>query len=108
MGYRQITLKLPTGYTDDELKVAVTKELRIRECTCSIESKSLDARKKSNIHWLVKVAVLSDELKGGESVQQPSLDIVWQKRDTRVLVVGSGPAGFFLLLFYKKPVFTQP
>lgn len=105
MGYRQITLKLPTGYTDDELKIAATKELSIRECTCSIESKSLDARKKSNIHWLVKVAVLSDELKGGEPVQQPSLDIVWQKRDTRILVVGSGPAGFFSALVLQKAGF---
>jgi hypothetical protein len=53
MGYKEITLKLPTGYTDDQLKQAIRKTLGISEFSFTIESKSLDARKKSSIHWLM-------------------------------------------------------
>lgn len=105
MGYREITLKLPTDYNDDQLKIAILRQLKIRQCTFNIESKSLDARKKSNIHWLTRVGVLSHELKGGEPSRQPTLTIPWQKRDTRALVVGSGPAGFFSALVLQKAGF---
>jgi uncharacterized FAD-dependent dehydrogenase len=105
LGYREIILQLPTDYTDDVLKSAITLQLGITDCTFSIESKSLDARKKSNIHWLVRVAALSDELKGGESVQPPTLEIPFQKRSSKALVVGSGPAGFFSALVLQKSGF---
>lgn len=106
LGFREITLQLPTDYTDDELKTAISERLSIRDFSFHIEGKSLDARKKSNIHWLLRTAVVSDELKGGEPASHPSLEIPWQKRDTRALVVGSGPAGFFSALVLQKAGFN--
>ncbi len=106
MGFREITLQLPTDYSDDYLKAAVRKQLGIREFSWQIEAKSLDARKKSNIHWLIRAGVLSDELSGGEPFDYPSLEIPWKARKTRAVVVGSGPAGFFAALVLQKAGFN--
>jgi uncharacterized protein len=105
LGFREIPLKLPTNYTDDALKAAIGKQLGIRDFTWQIENKSLDARKKSNIHWLIKVGVLSEELHGGEPFVYPSLAVPKKQRNTRVLVVGSGPAGFFTAMVLQKAGF---
>ncbi len=98
MGFREITIQLPTDYTDGVLKAAIGKQLGIREFSWQIEGKSLDARKKSNIHWLIRAGVLSDELKGGEPFIYPSLEIPFKSGRSTALVVGSGPAGFFTAL----------
>lgn len=47
MGYRELTLKLPTEYTEEQLRRRIGKELKIRNFSCTISSKSLDARKKT-------------------------------------------------------------
>jgi uncharacterized FAD-dependent dehydrogenase len=106
LGFREITLQLPTDYSDDDLKNAVTKQLGIREFSWQLEAKSLDARKKSNIHWLVRAGVLSDELSGGEPFEYASLEIPWKARKDRAVVVGSGPAGFFSALVLQKAGFN--
>ncbi len=95
MGYREIILKLPTDYTDGQLKQAIANKLGIGRFSYQIDRKSLDARKKTDIHWQVKAAVSSDELKGGSPASAPELEIPRLKTDKRVVVVGSGPAGFF-------------
>ncbi len=105
MGFREITLELSTDYTDEALKAAIAKEVGIRDFTWQIQGKSLDARKKSNIHWLIRAGILSDELVGGEPFVYPSLDIPRKPRTTRALVVGSGPAGFFAALVLQKAGF---
>lgn len=105
LGFREINLQLPTDYTDSALRSAIGRQLGIREFSWQIESKSLDARKKHNIHWQVRVGVLSDELQGGEPFVYPFLEIPWQARTTRALVVGSGPAGFFSALVLQKAGF---
>ncbi len=105
MGFRELTFQLSTDYTDDALKATIGKKLGIRDFSWQIESKSLDARKKSNIHWLIRVGVLSDELQGGEPFVYPLLAIPWKERTTRALVVGSGPAGFFTALVLQKAGF---
>lgn len=95
MGYRQIELKAPTSYTDDWIHNAISRNLRIREFTYAIENKSLDARNKNKIHWLLNITVFSDEIKG-EGVPVPEmLHIPYRKRNKQIIVVGSGPAGFF-------------
>lgn len=105
MAYKQITLKLPTDFTPEQLKNRIGKELKINNFTYQIENKSLDARRKNDIHWVIKVAVASKELKGKEQEQVPELDIQYKKRDQKVLIVGSGPAGFFAAFALQKAGF---
>ena len=84
MGFREITLELATDYTDAAARDAIGKKLGIRDFSWQIQGKSLDARKKSDIHWVIRAGVLSDELMGGEPFVYPVLDIPWKKRTTRV------------------------
>jgi hypothetical protein len=102
MGYREISLQLPTDYHEDDLNGGIAKQLGIREFSYQIENKSLDARKKGNIHWLVKVLVLSDEVSGVALSLFPSLNIRHCKTNKKAVVVGSGPAGFFSAFVLQK------
>jgi uncharacterized FAD-dependent dehydrogenase len=106
MSYRLISLKAQTDYSDDELRNLIGRELHIREFTFSIEGKSLDARRKSDIHWLLRIGVSSPELKGGEEILSPEIEIPLKKRNKKVVIVGSGPAGFFAALFLQKSGFS--
>ena len=105
MGYIEISLKLPTDYHEDELRRAVEKELAIKEFTYEIDNKSLDARKKDNIYWLLRVAVLSNEIKGDAPDMRPSLTIPYQEKRGKAVVIGSGPAGFFSAFVLQKAGF---
>jgi hypothetical protein len=102
MGYKELTFKLPTDFSDDQLRAQIAKELSLREFSYQIENKSLDARKKSFIHWLVRVAVVSHEISGGEPDIAPKLDIPNKTITERAVVVGSGPAGFFAAFVLQK------
>ncbi|MBI9082111.1 MAG: FAD-dependent monooxygenase [Desulfobacterales bacterium] len=95
-------MKLPSDYTEGELRRAIEKALGIGSFTYRIETKSLDARKKSDIHWLVRVAVVSGELGGSPPPAAEPLCIPFRKGRGRVLVVGSGPAGFFSALILQR------
>ncbi|MFC2151933.1 NAD(P)/FAD-dependent oxidoreductase [Bacteroidota bacterium] len=106
MGYKQIILKLPTDFTTVQLEKKIRKELRVQNFSYQIENKSLDARKKHNIHWVVRATVTSKELKGSEPEQIQELDIHFKKRDKKVIVVGSGPAGFFAAFALLKAGFN--
>ncbi|MDX2431253.1 MAG: FAD-dependent oxidoreductase, partial [Bacteroides sp.] len=57
--------------------------------------KSLDARKKNDTHWLLGVLITSDKIDGEDFTAPEALDLVYKKRAEKVVVVGSGPAGFF-------------
>lgn len=105
MGYKIIELKLPTGYSENELKERIAKESGSRDITWQIETKSLDARKKGNIHWLMRIAVTSPEFKSEEPEQGPALKIPYFKRNKRVVITGSGPAGFFAAYILQKAGF---
>lgn len=105
MGYTTVTLKLPTDYSSELLQNKISKELRIKDFDFQIENKSLDARKKSNIFWLVKVLVSSSEIKDGEAIICEELEIPHKKRDQKLVVVGSGPAGFFNAFVLQKAGF---
>ncbi len=95
MGFRLISLKMPTDFTSLQLENKIARELKIKQFSFQIENKSLDARKKSNIHWLLRIAIHSAELKGGKTEKTETLHIPFKKRKDQVIVVGSGPAGFF-------------
>jgi hypothetical protein len=106
MGFKSISLKLPTDFTLDQLQRMIAKELRIKEFTFQIENKSLDARKKSNIFWLVQVVVNSTEIKGEEQKIIEKLEIPFKNRKEQIVVVGSGPAGFFAAFVLQKAGFN--
>jgi hypothetical protein len=106
MGYQEISIKLPTDYTEDQLKKTIKRELGITEFNYQIINKSLDARQKRNIHWLLRIFILSDELKGENPETPLSLEIPHKKRKEKVTIVGSGPAGFFSAYVLQKAGFN--
>ncbi len=105
MGHREISLKLPTDYDEGALRESIEKELGIKEFSYQIDNKSLDARKKGGIHWLVRVSVLSSEFQGGMPLLSPSLHVPHRKTKEKAVVVGSGPAGFFSAFVLQKAGF---
>lgn len=95
MGYRSIIINAPVGYNEESLRRIIGKQCGISEFTYQIENKSLDARNHSRIHWLMHIGVFSNQIKGGiEPIKEP-LQIPYKKRNARIVIVGSGPAGFF-------------
>ena len=105
MGYKSISVKVPTDYNDELLRKKISKELNIKTFTFQIENKSLDARNKSAIHWLLAIGVFSQELKGGDAPLHEQLLIPSVGHDQEVMVVGNGPAGFFCALVLQKAGF---
>ncbi|MBI9106465.1 MAG: FAD-dependent monooxygenase [Spirochaetales bacterium] len=101
MGYKEQELALPTDYSEEQLKRKIQKSNGISNFSYSIIKKSLDARKKDNILWRIKVIISSDSLKGKYS-EPLSLEIPYEKRKEKVLVAGSGPAGFFSAYVLQK------
>ncbi len=95
MGYKEIDIKLPTSYSEDQLKQILTKKLQFKEFSFHVINKSLDARNKRNIHWQIKVGVSSSHLKGESPISKKSLKVEYKNRNKKIVVVGSGPAGFF-------------
>ncbi|HDR50124.1 MAG TPA: hypothetical protein ENN90_00685 [Mariniphaga anaerophila] len=79
MGFKSITLKLPTGYSEEQLRHRIGKMLRIRSFSFQVEHKSLDARHKPKVSWQLRVGVSSPEIKGGEPQQQKTLEIPYKK-----------------------------
>ena len=106
MGFKTISLKLPTDFTAEQLRSKILKELRITDFSFQIENKSLDARNKSNIFWLLQIVVKSDEIPGGEEINTGTLDIPYKNRKEQIVVVGSGPSGFFAAYVLQKAGFN--
>lgn len=102
MGYRTISLQLPTDYSEAELRDRIARQVGVQDFSYTVENKSLDACRKSHIHWLVRVAVISDELDGAAPEVPPPLEIPYRKTEQKAVVVGSGPAGFFAALVLQR------
>ncbi len=96
---------MPTDYSEEQLRKKIERELRIKNFSFQIENKSLDARKKQNIFWMLKVGVNSTEIKGEETLAGENLEIPYKNRKEQVVVVGSGPAGFFAAFVLQKAGF---
>ncbi len=105
MGFRKISIQLPTAYSESEIRAEISKHLRIADFSYRIENKSLDARKKTNIHWEITVAVSSQELTYGMEVAATPLEIPLKKTKEKALITGSGPAGFFAAFVLQKAGF---
>ena len=106
MGFKTLSLKLPPDFSPELLRKQIERNLRIKDFSFQIENKSLDARKKTNIFWQVRVVVDSPEIKGGEVPVDEKLEIPFRKRKEQVVAVGSGPAGFFAALILQKAGFN--
>jgi uncharacterized FAD-dependent dehydrogenase len=95
MGFKSLELKMSTDFTMEELRQKISKKLHIKNFSYTIDKQSLDARNKRHIHWKIRVGVSSPGLKASGSEQKKKLIIPFKKQEQRIIVVGSGPAGFF-------------
>jgi uncharacterized FAD-dependent dehydrogenase len=105
MGYKEITVKLPSDYSPEQLHAKVVRAEGIKNFSVQIIQQSLDARNKRNIHWEARVLILSPEIPGETPINPPLLHIPCRKRKEKALVVGSGPAGFFAALVLQRSGF---
>ncbi|MFA5928950.1 MAG: FAD-binding protein, partial [Candidatus Margulisiibacteriota bacterium] len=105
MNYREISFKLPTEYSPEQIRQIIKDQLHLKDFTFQILNKSLDARKKDDIHWLIRFGISSPELKEAAPVKEPTLVVPHRERDEQVVVVGSGPAGFFAGLVLQEAGF---
>ncbi len=106
MGFKLLELKIPVHYSDADIRERIRLEAGTSNFSFEIVSKSLDARKKSHIFWLLRVLVQSPELKGARPSDPPVLEIPRKKRNKRVMILGSGPAGFFSAYVLQKAGFN--
>lgn len=90
-----LEIKLPTNYSNDDLKSAIRNLTNLSEFDFKIDLKSLDARKKDNIHWNIRVIVYPKGTGHHSSIAHESLVIPKVKSGKKVSIIGSGPAGFF-------------
>ncbi len=97
---------MPTDYSDNELRAIISKKTNINEFSFEILKKSLDARKKGNIYWLLSVRIFSESLKGDAFIPQKGFSVSYKKRKKHVVIVGSGPAGMFSGLLLQKAGFS--
>ena len=101
-------LTLPLNYTDNDIKTALAKQLR---CSCDeiksikLLKLSLDARKKSQIHYVAAIAAEARNekalLKTGKCEQYTPfspLAIPTAHLPKRPVIAGFGPAGIFAAL----------
>lgn len=106
MGNKYISVKMPSGYSHYQLTKKVERQLNTKEFSYIIENKALDARNKSNIHWQMRLLVTSNAIKISIPASEPKLVIPHKKRNKNVVVVGSGPAGFFAAFVLQKAGFN--
>lgn len=106
MGQKILLLKMPTDYSQEELRIRISKKLQIKNFNFHIENKSLDARNKHQIHWLIRIFISSVEIKQEMPLLDEKLVIPFKQRNKRVVVVGSGPAGFFSAYILQKSGFN--
>jgi len=102
MGFKHFSIKMPTAYDDDLLRKKIERYINTKDFSYIIENKSLDARNKNNIYWEMRLLVTSDSIKEGKEITKPGLIIPYKKRNEKIVVVGSGPAGFFAAFVLQK------
>ena len=109
-------IKLPLDYTDETIKSRVCKELRINVNSVeniSIFKRSIDARKKNDVHFTATVdvelncnenSVVSKSKSNKVNIAKPYEYIIPQEKklNQRPVIVGFGPAGMFCGLILAK------
>ncbi|HNW82672.1 MAG TPA: FAD-dependent oxidoreductase [bacterium] len=103
MGYSEFEFKLPTDYSPAEIKRTISNICNSNDFSFSILKKSLDARNKSDIHWLMRASVQSAALSGDmpeiRHLELPPDDF-GKKR--KIIITGCGPAGIFSALILQR------
>jgi len=109
---RVSNVKLPLGYTDDDIRKACAKELRIPVDSitkASLYRRSIDARRKNDIHYTTSVdlyisgnekSVLNKAKSKNAAITEEYryIPLVPKDKLKRPLIVGTGPAGLFCAL----------
>ncbi len=99
MGYKELHIKIKPDFSEQQLKREIERKIKIKQFSFQIISKSLDARNKRNIIWLLKIGVLSPHFKENIVDVRPTLKPLYKKNNKKVIIIGSGPAGFFCAYF---------
>lgn len=94
MKKQTLEVKLPLDYNSNDLESALKKYGIKNSNNINILRKSLDARKKNNIIWNLKIEINSNK-PDYKKIAENILELPNKKRDIHVVVVGSGPAGIF-------------
>ena len=105
MSNSTITVKMSPSFTLEELKVAIEKEVGSANFAYRIIKQSFDSRKRDRLHWEIRIAVADDEKQLTEYIAAPTLEIPYKKRGKKVVICGSGPAGFFSAFVLQKAGF---
>ncbi len=109
---RLSNIKLPIGYTDEDIRRACMKELRISADAIqktALYRRSIDARHKNDIHYVTSVDVYlnTNEKAALSRAKSKNAVLTEEYRYTpptvkdiqkRPLIVGTGPAGLFCAL----------
>lgn len=108
-------LRLEIGDAEEKLKKKAAKELRVSEAdikSIRLTKKSLDARKKNDLHYTCAVAVsvrgddektiARSKSKNVSAYEEFIYNIPQVKSDRRPVIVGFGPAGMFASLVLSK------
>lgn len=103
-------LRLDIGQSSDRLKVKAARELKLPTWAIKdvkITKRSLDARRKNDIHWLYSVAVSVDneekllakcKSKNVAAYEAPEYTVPQASAEIRPVVAGFGPGGMFAAL----------
>ncbi len=107
-------LRLPLKYNEEQLNIAVSKELNIPVNSIkslSLQRVSIDARKKTDVHYIasVNVAVNDNEkriigrCRNAEISHKKDYSFIAKKElSLRPVIIGSGPAGLFCALLLAR------
>lgn len=107
MGHTILDFTLPAEAGTEDVAKKITRMLSISDFSYTIEKKSLDARKKTDIRWVYKVLVEAASLPEENIPKVEKLNIPdCSKNKKNILVIGSGPSGFFAAYTLQKAGFS--
>jgi len=98
-----IELNLPINYSKDTILRKISNN-GYKNKSFSILNKSLDARDKKNIHWKLRIEIVSKSLK--KKKIKNIIITEFKKRNKKIIIVGSGPAGLFSALLLQQSGFS--
>lgn len=103
--YKLPNLKLPIDFDKNNIKKYLSDKLKINTSSisyCELDKLSIDAREKSNIHYVANILFgvntkLNISRYKNVSEYSPSKKEIkkWSGGDKKIVIVGSGPSGLF-------------